>query len=587
MQAPPWTTRKGILLQTAKFTCVPVIGEVNIAVRVTSMSESEGVCRVWDLGLTDSFNEATRFRQPRETPYELVFDPPAGMQVAVGDDFNLIGARITSIVGPQPMRLEWPTTTQHTGSIRLNTSTPAIGEIVELFAGGLNAWSCAAKYLPVSVTMRVDCKQLAVMSMQINDDSCATAYTSDSSVPVMSDVADMRTLSLLRQEEGFVASPPCQPFSGMGRGQGMDAQSAVSWDSLFKVLRFTQRRYIIVENVCGLTKHPDFQEIVQAFLWAGFICVARRVCDASTLGCAARPRVMLAFWNNADWDDAIRGRPLVPVISNLRQPVPSGEAGSVWENLPDELVRDLLVTDEELELRGRRDLLPIWLRGSPRDPIDIRKVSLTKPMPSVTAAYHRSAQLPAKHVQAKGLHVPLLPSLNLVRRLCKWEVLHSMGISMQTILPHDESAAISLIGESFPPAHAFEAILLAVTLHPARQLTQDQVDALFREGVCKLAPERLLWEQHAQVHFQGWAKLVPLGHESSESRNLARAVQNLWGQHEAGKIRFRDPQHQEVHQALPLEVSFFDKEPTCEGELCCTLSPGWPPRWYHCLCGMM
>ena len=381
-----------------------------MAVRISSLQPCFGECQVWDLGLSDDFETAARFRKPRPTPYFLNFRLPAD-HVKIGEDYALIGAEIQVVQGPLLSELVWPQVTETTGPIKLNTEVSAIGELIELFAGGLNSWSRAAAHLPVSITMRVDNKQLATQMMQLNDEINQHMSNTESSMPVMSDVADMRTLTMMRQEEGLLASPPCQPFSGMGKGQGLDAPSAIAWDRLFRLLRVCQRRYLILENVCGLTKHPDFQEIVRAILWSGYTCVARRVSDAAALGCVARPRVMLIFWNNADWVDSVQGNPVVPLISSLGDPVPCKEAGSVWERLPSGMAKDLALTTQETALLQRRELLPVWLRNSPKHPLEIRKVSLNRPMPSVTAAYHRSMDLPAKHAEAKGLHVPLPTTL--------------------------------------------------------------------------------------------------------------------------------------------------------------------------------
>ena len=58
-----------------------------------------------------------------------------------------------------------------------------------------------------------------------------------------------------------------------------------------------------------------------------------------------------------------------------------------------------------------------------------------------------------------------------------------MGMPMDWIIPEDEGEAASILGESFPPLHAFEALLLALTMHPDRQLSQQQTDAYFRDGL--------------------------------------------------------------------------------------------------------
>ena len=114
------------------------------------------------------------------------------------------------------------------------------------------------------------------------------------------DVACLSHLRVLEDEEGIMASPPCQPFSALGHAGGLDEKVACAWDSMFKAARLTQRRFILVENVPGLLKHRDFAKIVNAMAWSGFRLIKQMMCDAAGIGCAARPRVILLFWNPAD-----------------------------------------------------------------------------------------------------------------------------------------------------------------------------------------------------------------------------------------------------------------------------------------------
>ena len=554
------------------------MGPSNLAIRISSISGDLGECQIWDLGLADTFEGVGRFRKPFATPHFLRFSLPSMVQLSVNEDYVLVGAAVKKIWGPLPSLLVWPKVTQTTGHVRLSTAVPMIGEIVELFAGGINAWSRATAQLPISVTLKIDCKDLAIQMSQLNADNSVANQERDQPELVCSDVADMTTLSRLSNEEAFVASPPCQPFSSMGMGQGLDAPSAVAWDRFFVALRLAQRRYVVLENVCGLTKHADFQEIIRAILYCGYILVSRRTCDASAVGCASRPRVMLIFWNNADWKETGQSRPHVPLVSELGSPMPCVQVGSVWQDIPGEIAQDLLLSDEDTILLRQRELLPRCLQCSPKDPLSLRVVCPARPMPSVTAAYHRSAQLPVDHVKAKGLHVPLVRHGPNHRRLSKWEVLHSLGIDMGIILPAEEHVAISVIGESFPPLHAFEALLLALTLHPARPMTQSQVDNLFWSGLQHLSPKDPCWDTLSQVQYQGWAKLCVKGREEREQSNLARLVQQLWKQQSMGCISFVETCLAHSH-ALPKEASYFYQEAAADTEMQCTLRPGWPARW--------
>ena len=402
MSVPQWSHRKARLLDKLRFSRDPGLGCRNFAVRITAVLHDVGECQIWDLGLADTFEGAKQFRKPQATTHFLRFRKPCTLQLCVNEDYVSVGAEIVRVCGPLPSLMKWPEITSTTGHVRLTASVPVIGEVAELFAGGINAWSRAVTQLPLSVTLKIDCKETAMQMMLINADD------RDDPEPICSDVADMVALSKLCNEEAFLASPPCQPFSSMGKGLGLNAPSAVAWDRFFVTLRFAQRRYIVLENVCGLPKHEDFQEIVRAILYCGYTLVSRRVCDASSLGCTSRPRVMLVFWNNADWKESGQQRPHVPLVSAIGQPLSCSQAGSVWEDLPSHLASDLLLSQEDTDLLRKREFLPKCMQGIHKDPLSLRVINPCRPMPSVTAAYHRSANMPAEHVKAKGLHVPLV-----------------------------------------------------------------------------------------------------------------------------------------------------------------------------------
>ena len=581
MVATDWRGRKASLVKDLCISTSAVDHDsLNIAVRVSWTCGDDCEANILDLGLANSFEEAPRLRRPKVLDTLVRFQRPKDIQIDSGMDFMLVGASLQEVLGPLPHRLLWPRLSENTGHVLLTTACPAIADAAEFFAGALNAWTCAVSQLPVRVTMRVDNKAIACQVMTINDRDRQARCQTEHPPIYEADVADMHVLSRMQSEEAILASPPCQPFSGLGKGQGLDAYSAVAWDRLFRAARICQRRYIVLENVCGLIKHPDFQEIVRTFRFCGYVLVAKRVCDATSIACTARPRVILVFWNGADWRDDRPPTPLVPCVSSLlAPPVSCNDSGSVWDDIPQRLVRDLRLSSEEAELLARRELLPPWLRHSPRPVWQLRHVDRSRPFPSVTAAYHRSMSLPKQHVESKGLHAPLLPVQGGHRRLCKWEILHSFGLPMDLILPEDEESAVALIGESFPPAHAFEAVLLALSLHPQRPMNQAQVTAFFEAGIPNLSPPVDPWLHVDQVDFQGWAKLVTKDSAQVEAANLSCVVQTFWKTAQGERLSFFPVPSFVPVQAPPSERSFFSVEEEDSLVYYKTLCPGWPPRW--------
>ena len=157
-----------------------------------------------------------KIRLPKQAHYRLQLHSYDGLQC--GCDYMLVGAVVQFVKGPLRPVLHWPVTTATTGYVKLSTACNAVGEVAEFFSGGMNAWTQAARILPLHVTFRVDFKTLAVQMMKINQYPSEGGLR-DESVPVEGDVSDLRILSL-RRERGPHDVPTMPTFLRHGEGFG-------------------------------------------------------------------------------------------------------------------------------------------------------------------------------------------------------------------------------------------------------------------------------------------------------------------------------------------------------------------------------
>ena len=524
----PWALRKvslvsSCVIQGQDFST----GAVNVAVRTRMRDDGTRCALLLDLHLPKTPEGMPLTRTPEVTDVQFSMPEPLPEELLWGQDYMLVGATIAYNLDGTGFDPFWPLLTKETGFIRLCSDYHSIIAVAELFSGGMSAWSQAAKCLPMHVTMCVDKKMLAVQSLQLNemcrDDGSATSVVHDTLH--RADVSDMRVLCNLSTEEGLMASPPCQGFSNLGKGLGLDSWVAAAWESMFKTLRFAQRRFLVLENVVGLTKHRDFQEICAMLRWCGYVVVHQRICDATSLGCAARMRLVLVAWNNAEWKPGMHFLSMLPCdASPPPRPVTCHVAGSLWRSMPQHMLCNLLLDESEVTLLALRSHLPPWQRMSTRSVWDLRRVHEDSAMPSVTASYHTCTSMPEHHIHAKGLYVPLVETQYGFRRLSKWEVLHSMGMPISFCLPCDEPAAISLLGESFPPFHAMCALLLAAANRPDDKWDKAKVEVCFHEATAQLSPCRVQWTHMCEVRFGGWSRLVLREHADSELSSLEMRV---------------------------------------------------------------
>ena len=278
-------------------------GPANLAFRTFIHVDGLLWARLLDLHLPAAIEGMDRFRLPEQTDILFVIKGQVPDDVRQGCDYMLVGSDVRFSDGVNKYVLSWPQLSEHSGHIKLCSENHQICALAELFAGGMGAWSQACSHLPVQVTRSIDCKRFAVQSLQLNklwrhEAACEHVAIDDVDC---ADVADIRVLAKLADEEGFMASPPCQGFSNLGKGMGLEARVASAWEAMFKTLRLSQRRFLLLENVVGLLKHRDFHEIRTMLQWCGYTIVHQMVCDATSMGCASRARLLIIAWNNAEW----------------------------------------------------------------------------------------------------------------------------------------------------------------------------------------------------------------------------------------------------------------------------------------------
>ena len=498
----------------------------NLAARMLVKGKDSCSVQLLDLQLPDTTEGMLCYRSPRVTESIMTVHGRVPDDITVGCDYMLVGAKVTADMRDESLSLEWPQLSKGTGHIMLPCETHQICGVAELFCGGMAAWSQACKHLPVNVSLSLDRKMLAIQSLQINEllQHEQNPYQASLEHCVCGDVGDFRSLSKLSTEEGFMASPPCQGFSNLGKGLGLDSKVADAWEAFFKVLRFGQRRFLLLENVVGLLKHRDFQEIRKMLQWCGYTIVHQRVCDASSMGCTSRLRLMIVAWNTAEWNSQMHFMSALPCDTNPpAKPIACSVAGSLWRCMPASMRRVLLLNETEVTALALRQNLPPCQRVSTKSVWELRTIQTTAPMPSITSSYYTCTTMPKEHVKAKGLYVPVL-DIEEFRRLSKWEILHSLGMPMTMCVPWDEQDAISLLGESFPPMHALCPLILALANRPEDRWSKDRVDATFWDVSGALSPSPFNWDEMCEVEFGCWARLVPTAHAERGEQSLTTAI---------------------------------------------------------------
>ena len=187
-----------------------------------------------------------------------------------------IGARfIQDASGRRLLRM--PSTTEK--CVLLPTRADKIVGVAELFSGGMNGWSRAARLLPAEVAVKVDHEGMSVATTLLNDASARLFTDKDEEAEFnvfWGGLMDLRWLPAMHTKnvEVFCVSPPGKAYQAGDRSQGMaDGQSTSAMWQFFMICRFTQRRSIILEIPVAFAQHKDKQTTMDIMKWAGYTAI--------------------------------------------------------------------------------------------------------------------------------------------------------------------------------------------------------------------------------------------------------------------------------------------------------------------------
>jgi DNA (cytosine-5)-methyltransferase 1 len=130
------------------------------------------------------------------------------------------------------------------------------------------------------------------------DEDCRALYTTNfpttAAAHLHGDIYQVRDDQLPSTSNGLdllVGGFPCQPFSRLGDQPGLADPRGQLFDQIVRVLRVSQPRAFLLENVPGLLSMPEaYQTIVTALAAAGYD-VTTQVCNARGLTAASRKRL--------------------------------------------------------------------------------------------------------------------------------------------------------------------------------------------------------------------------------------------------------------------------------------------------------
>ncbi|CAE7853741.1 unnamed protein product, partial [Symbiodinium microadriaticum] len=504
----------------------------NCAVRVKQMDTTHhGVVQIVDLRLSNGLEDPPDMTVPQITGEELRFDCTTfGKHVCKDEVYMLVGAKI--LLDLQRERcLRFPPTTENTATILLPSREDVVATMMEMFSGGMGSWAEACRALPAECAMRVDNEGMAISSTLLNQANTVlySGHGDQASFNTFwGEIADLRwTIGLHSTNTEFVcSSPPCGAYLASGLAPGLqDAKATVGWLQMILVMRFLQRRALIIEALPGFAKHEDFQTIRSLLVWAGYRIIWHGFISATGLMPAEQQRFFMVAWNAADTPSV--GMPFRMMQYGPRQSLPCEPI--LWKNMPGEVLTTVKLVGTDITKVTSRELLPKYLQPQVGSPIHIRLVNQQKPLPLIPGNYRVNLQQPWVILKKRGLHIPLLYQGADIRVLSKWEILRAYGFGPEYILPDNEEDALAPLGQCLMLCLAVVVLGSALAHRQEEDLSnQDLVrylDAAIEEWEAK-------WDGFQGLtpfNKNGWAMLVTVGdvNATGPRGKLTRRLQGL------------------------------------------------------------
>ena len=343
---------------------------------------------------------------------------------------------------------------------------------IELFCGGMGAWSSAASKLHKKVDVAVDNDPLA----------CECYHINHGVQPFCCSVSDAIGVPH-EPRQGVLASPPCPIFSNLTGAQGFGSTSsaAAGWGELLMMLRFLSPPVLLLENPISMHKRlSEVRDCRSISIWA-------RNYDCQFL--------------QLDRQHLWLPKGCFHTMSSFQCIIP-----------------DSLVTSELQIMEEQHNVLtdPSINGGSTRAAAWAKhQVYPGQQAPTIQRRYVANLKMKPEFLRKYGLHCPVLVSPG-ARFVSPWEVTRAFMFPSTTILPKEALKAWPLLGNSVSPLQCAVGLL---ALDKARgKVTRQAADRVLME----FGNDALQLTGTVVEVRPGWVKLVaPVPEDANEPSPLS------------------------------------------------------------------
>lgn len=266
-----------------------------------------------------------------------------------------------------------------------------------------------------------------------------------------------------------VGSPPCPPWSTAGSAKGLDSDEGLCFQRFLEWMAWVAMPIIILENVPGIVKHPDFRVMVQRAEKLGLFLALSGTFNCKQILPVNRDRWLGTFVHKAVLLDSNRVQMAnsISFANHSFSEVASSPSIDLVDvshvHMSSDERQELTVQPHAMDAMSRAEYAPQWLKDkvkglSPQELLQGRTIGIEEQFKGFMAMYGSQHTIDPALLRAKGLHTVVMQDELGFRYFSPWEMLAAMGYSQDTILADDLVKAWRMAGNGITSAHIWLAI---------------------------------------------------------------------------------------------------------------------------------
>lgn len=298
----------------------------------------------------------------------------------------------------------------------------------------------------------------------------------------------------------ILASPPCQPWSSRAKCTGLNSPDGQLLPAVGRWSGKTRMALLLVENVAGLPKHPDYSKTIKYIEGCGFQLALHGVFQIHKVMPVQRSRWLATFVHSRIQLQPNRMQLAQSISYNdraftevCRSPSMS-DADVMHVNMSNDERMRLNIPDDAMTMLGDYNLAPAWIQteASSREPqhvLQARVIPSDSPVAGIMARYGGQHLLPLDLLRSKGLLTPLTVDACGVRYFSPWEFLSALGYDDRVVISSSLPHAWQMSGNGISVAHGWLLLHKTHTLlgglspfHP-KGTVQEQVVQFQQEAI--------------------------------------------------------------------------------------------------------